>query len=77
MIKKDAFILRRGKLNIDFDTRFENMTNFLRFLYESKQGVKEDPDLHDDLDKNDIKEMKKNNLIRELRFQPKKTKVNF
>lgn len=37
--------------------------------------MREDASLYDDLDKPTIENMKKNNLLRELRFQPKKTKV--
>ena len=47
----------------------------MKYLYEEKCGVKEDENLYDDINKEEIQALIDTNFLRKLVFKPKKTKV--
>lgn len=57
-----------------FKKRFRDTFDLINTLYSERIGVLENQDLYDDINKNDIQTLKKQDLIREIRIQEKKTK---
>ena len=55
--------------------RFKNANELMKYLYEEKCGVKEDENLYDDINKEEIQALIDTSFLRKLVFKPKKTKV--
>ena len=53
---------------------YTDLTDLVNKLYQEKRGVRENVDLYDDLDKDQIQRIKKSDLLRELEIKEKKTK---
>lgn len=69
---KIHFDLKRRQFT--FKNKFLDIGDFLEKLYKEKRGVREDDDLYDDLDKDQIQKLKNGGLLRELVIKEKKTK---
>ena len=57
-----------------FKHKYTDITDLVNKLHHDKRGVRENQDLYDDLNKEQIQKIKKSDLLRELEIKEKKTK---
>jgi hypothetical protein len=63
-----------GRKSFSFKNQYYNENDLLEKLYQNRNGVIEDQNLYDDIDKTNLEKLKRENLLREIIIKDKKSK---
>jgi hypothetical protein len=63
-----------GRKTFSFKNQFHSVNDLIEKLYQNRMGIIEDQNLYDDIDKEDLEKLKRDNLLREIIIKDKKSK---